>query len=538
MKPLWKALGPNRPLFLFALFAGEFFVSVSILSTTVSGEVVTSVISNSDRRAAILTAYIVLSALQVILSQVDMYSTEKFKIRQKEHLRRASFRAFSCIGGADHKAISGFVSFINNDIPCLTEQYFAGTIDIIKCITMLTFSACSLLYIHWVMAAVVLGVSVMIVLAPKWLGKKDGKVREELSKGLGRYNAILQSFLNGKNLIKAYLYQQRSNELLDLENRRVEKAESAVMKRSLLIYSITGVLQVSKTVLIFIIGLFLIRVGQISIGGLVAVIQLAAIISSPIEVLAYLFHAKNEVRPMLERFNKLTASYEKAQPEAGKDVGRAQEITVSHLSYSVGGLTILKDISIQFQRGKKYVIMGESGSGKSTFLRLLSHIGDDSYEGDILMNSTDISDISPRSFYSEVRPVFQEPYMFFASLEENICLGRDIPQNLYRGVVSKLNLDHLLERYGGEEIAPETVEKMSGGEKQRIALARAMVGRPSVYLLDEITSALDPENARIIEAAILSEDAMVINISHRMPPEWRARYDQMLNLKDGRLLYL
>lgn len=128
--------------------------------------------------------------------------------------------------------------------------------------------------------------------------------------------------------------------------------------------------------------------------------------------------------------------------------------------------------------------------------------------------------------------------MFFASLEENICLGRDIPQNLYRGVVSKLNLDHLLERYGGEEIAPETVEKMSGGEKQRIALARAMVGRPSVYLLDEITSALDPENARIIEAAILSEDAMVINISHRMPPEWRARYDQRLNLKDGRLLYL
>ena len=538
MKPLWKALGPNRPLFLFALFAGEFFVSVSILSTTVSGEVVTSVISNSDRRAAILTAYIVLSALQVILSQVDMYSTEKFKIRQKEHLRRASFRAFSCIGGADHKAISGFVSFINNDIPCLTEQYFAGTIDIIKCITMLTFSACSLLYIHWVMAAVVLGVSVMIVLAPKWLGKKDGKVREELSKGLGRHNAILQSFLNGKNLIKAYLYQQRSNELLDLENRRVEKAESAVMKRSLLIYSITGVLQVSKTVLIFIIGLFLIGVGQISIGSLVAVIQLAAIISSPIEVLAYLFHAKNEVRPMLERFNDLTASYEKAQPEAGKDVGRAQEITVSHLSYSVGGLTILKDISIQFQRGKKYVIMGESGSGKSTFLRLLSHIGDDSYEGDILMNSTDISDISPKSFYSEVRPVFQEPYMFFASLEENICLGRDIPQNLYRGVVSKLNLDRLLERYGGEEIAPETVEKMSGGEKQRIALARAMVGRPSVYLLDEITSALDPENARIIEAAILSEDAMVINISHRMPPEWRARYDQMLNLKDGRLLYL
>lgn len=536
MKSLWKPLGSNRLFFLFALFVGVLFSCISIVSTTVSGEVVNSVVSNSDRRAVTLFIYIALSVFQIILSQIDMYATEKFKIRQKKYLRQSSFSAFSCTGSADRESSSKFVSFINNDIPCLVEQYFAGNIDIIKCITMLAFSTISLLYIHWMMAMIVLSASVMIVLVPKWLSKKDGKVREELSKGHGKYNATLQSFLNGRALIKTYLYQARSNELLDKENCHVEKAESAVMRRRLLVYAITGILQISKTVLIFITGLYLIRIGEISIGGLIAVIQLSAIISSPIEVLAYLFHAKNEVRPMLERYNLLMSSYIADRLDVGEDVGKVREITVSHLSYSAGGFSILKDISVNFEMGKKYVIFGESGSGKSTFLRILSQTSEGSDEGDILMNSVNISDICPRNFYTQVCHVFQEPYMFLASLEENICLGRDIPQKLYRDVISKLNLDYLLERYKGEEITPEIVEKMSGGEKQRIALARAMVGRPSVYLLDEITSALDSANADIIERTILDEDAIVINVSHRMSPKWREQYDQSIELKQGHFL--
>lgn len=536
MKKFWNTLGPNGLFFLMTLCVGILYSSVSVIAPTVSGEMVTEILSSSSHKVNMLVLYLLLSLIQIILSQVDTFATDKFKIRQKKHLRFCSFRAYSYNGQAGREEISKFVSFINNDIPSLVEQYFAGYIDIIKCITMLVFTTISLLYIHWLMATIVLGVSVLIVLVPKWLGKKDGQVREEFSKSLGRYNAILQSFLSGIRVLKTYLYHARSSELLDTENRNVEKTESAVMIRRLLVYSITGMLQVSKTVLIFVVGLYLIGCNEISIGGLIAVIQLAAIISSPIEVLAYLFHAKNEVLPMLNRYQNLASSYSENMLGIGASAGKAQTITVSHLSYSVGTIDLLRDISVTFEAGGKYIITGESGSGKSTFLRLLSRVGEDNYEGKIFLNSTDISDICLRNYYTEICPVFQEPYIFLASLEENICLGRQISKYLYKDVITKLNLGYLLERYKGQEITPEIMEKLSGGEKQRVALARAMVGRPSVYLLDEITSALDPANAEIIERAILDEDATIICVSHRLRPEWMEQYDQKIELNGGKMI--
>lgn len=536
MKRLWSTLGPNGLFFLFTLFIGVAFACVSIIAPTVSGELVTEVVSNSDQRVKTLAFYIIVSASQAILSQIDMYTTEKFKARHKKHLRYCSFKAYAYKDQAGREEMSEFVSFINNDIPCLVEQYFAGNIDILKCIAMLALSTVSLLYIHWWMASIVLGVSALIVLVPKLLGERDGQVREEYSKSLGRYNAILQSFLDGMQILKTYLYQVRSSELLNIENQNVEKTEMAVTRRRLLVYAITGILQVTKTVLIFVIGLYLIGKDEISIGGLIAVIQLAAIISSPIEVLAYLFHAKNEVLPMLDRYQNLTSSYTQDALSAGKVPGKVQNITVSHLSYQVGTLELLRDVSITFDAGKKYVITGESGSGKSTFLRLLSKVGDGDYEGKIFLNSTDISDVRLKNYYTEICPVFQEPYIFLASLEENICLGREIPKPLYKDVIAKLNLGYLLERYKGQDITPEIMEKLSGGEKQRVALARAIVGRPSVYLLDEITSALDPANADIIERAMLDEDATIIYVSHRLSSKWMEQYDEIIELKGGRMI--
>ena len=79
-------------------------------------------------------------------------------------------------------------------------------------------------------------------------------------------------------------------------------------------------------------------------------------------------------------------------------------------------------------------------------------------------------------------PVFQTPYFFYATLEDNICLGRPISKDVYYDVIRKLNLEYLLERYHNQELTPEIMDSLSGGEQQRVALARAMVGCPSIYL--------------------------------------------------------
>lgn len=210
-------------------------------------------------------------------------------------------------------------------------------------------------------------------------------------------------------------------------------------------------------------------------------------------------------------------------------------LQLDHLSCCLGELELLNNITLSFAPGKKYLITGPSGSGKTTLLKLLAGLPGTPYTGSILLGDTDIRQIPDASYYSKVCPVFQEPYLFHASLKENILLGRDVEEAYYLDILKELNLQYLLDRYKDQEITPEILEKLSGGERQRIALARAMAGKPSIYLLDEVTSALDPANARLIESLLLDMDATVIHIAHKSVPELLTRYDSVFRLQDGTL---
>ena len=210
-------------------------------------------------------------------------------------------------------------------------------------------------------------------------------------------------------------------------------------------------------------------------------------------------------------------------------------LQLDHLSCCLGELKLLNNITLRFAPGKKYLITGPSGSGKTTLLKLLAGLPGTPYTGSILLGDTDIRQIPDASYYSRVCPVFQEPYLFHVSLKENILLGRDVEEAYYLDILKELNLQYLLDRYKDQEITPEILEKLSGGERQRIALARAMAGKPSIYLLDEVTSALDPANARLIESLLLDVDATVIHIAHKSVPELLPRYDGVFRLWDGTL---
>lgn len=141
-----------------------------------------------------------------------------------------------------------------------------------------------------------------------------------------------------------------------------------------------------------------------------------------------------------------------------------------------------------------------------------------------MYNGADIQTLDRAAYCEKVRYVPQQPCIFFASLRENICLGRLVPEETYQALIDKFNLRYLLDRYGGRELTPQDMEAISGGEQQRIALARALVGGAEVYLLDEVTSALDPDNARLVEEALLAENATVIHVCHHLDPQFEGRY--------------
>lgn len=532
MKKLWRHLGANRPLFLGTLLTGVVFALNSIVRPTVSGRLVDQVIAAPSPSLRLFAPFLLVCVLQLVLNVGYQYMNQRLTRRQKQLLRREAFGGFARAERYGREDAAAFVSFVNNDIPSLVEQYFIGAIDIVQCVCLVAFSAASLLSIHWLLAAVIIGTSVLIVIVPNILRKKSGDARQAYSRQLARYNASLQSFLGGLPVLKTYRYRDRAAAQLDAENRAAAKAEAGVFRWHLTTLGAAAILQIAKDALILGAGVLLVHSGAILIGDLVAVLQLAAIIAAPIEVLAYLLHGRNAVLPLLKQLEELTGGQE--EPEENSACPEPfSALRAENLSYEAGEFQILQNVSASFLAGKKYIVSGESGSGKSTLLRLLARVGDQGYTGTIRLNRTDVRSVPPGDYYQAVCPVFQEPYLFCASLRENILLGRDISEEACRDVIEALNLTYLLDRYGGQELTPEVMEQLSGGERQRVALARAMVGKPAAYLLDEVTSALDQENSERVERLLLQTDAAVIHVCHKPNEALLPLYDGCFVLTHG-----
>lgn len=197
---------------------------------------------------------------------------------------------------------------------------------------------------------------------------------------------------------------------------------------------------------------------------------------------------------------------------------------------------ILKEISVEIAAGDYLSIVGSSGSGKSTFLKLCCHLISPT-EGRILLNGRDIRQENPVELRKKVSYCFQTPVLFGDTVEENFAFPYSIrnqkPDRQQIGAL--LSLFHMDESY-----VHQSIQNLSGGEKQRIALIRTLLFTPEILLLDEVTSALDTENAEIVERVILElnrQGVTILWVTHN-PAQSRRYADKLLTMEDGRILSL
>ena len=214
-----------------------------------------------------------------------------------------------------------------------------------------------------------------------------------------------------------------------------------------------------------------------------------------------------------------------------------QEIIVSDISFSYEpGKPVLKNIRYTFEPGRKYAIVGASGSGKSTLLNLLMASSSD-YTGSICYGNRELRTIHSENLYEIQSMIQQNVFIFNATIKDNITLFQSWPEEEISRAIHLSGLSALIQEKGADYLCGENGSGLSGGEKQRIAIARSLLKQSKILLVDEATSALDTETAYQVSNAILSlDDITAIVVTHSLDENLLKQYDAILTLKNGQLV--
>lgn len=217
-------------------------------------------------------------------------------------------------------------------------------------------------------------------------------------------------------------------------------------------------------------------------------------------------------------------------------------IEFNNLSFSYGDRKIFDNISFNIKKNEHVLLDGKSGSGKSTIFKLLSKV-ESEYEGEIFVNSKNIKAISKDKLFNEVGVISQNPYIFRASIMQNIVVFEDeddIDFEKLNSVIDKSGLRDLVSslKNGYRDYLLDAGSNLSGGEKQRIEIARALYSDKKILLIDEATSSLDLDKAYDLENLFKSLDITIISVCHRKDISYDELYDRILYIRDGKIYEL
>ena len=285
---------------------------------------------------------------------------------------------------------------------------------------------------------------------------------------------------------------------------------------------------------VFIAGAALAMHGHaISAGTLIAFVNLMNYVVNPIgSVPQYMAQCKASCALI----DKLADALEDNVREEGLECKKnmVNGIAVKNLSFGYDEeKPVLHNVNFTFDAGKSYAIVGSSGSGKSTLLNLLmaSHNG---YSGSICYDTTELRQISSDSLYEMVSVVQQNVFIFNASIRDNITMFSDFPREEVDRAIELSGLSKLIAERGENYLCGENGSGLSGGEKQRISIARSLLKKSQVLLVDEATAALDAQTAFQVSNAILDlNDLTRIVVTHSLDENLLKRYDCVLTLKNG-----
>jgi len=528
-------------LMALAVAGGKLLVPLTIKEVLDRGITTSGVNVNSVLFFSLIAMF--LSIAGMALGKATYYRLAKtaedvlmgLRIRAFEHLHKLSI--------ADHvQARKGaYTARVTSDVETLTQFAQWGAIAwIINSIQILAVLVIMVVY-SWHLSIVTLLVHAPLFPVLKWMQRRQLRAHDRVRSRVSDTLSVVSESIQGVDVVRAYGYRRKTRSKLHHAIDDQYKEQMVAQKYFSFVLPITDIIGVAAIAAVVGAGVYWGPDWGVTSGELIAFVFLSNLLVMPISELGEVL---NQTQTALAGWWKvlevLDKEIEVKEPRQGLTLPNSPlDVKVEELdfSYRTGGV-VLDNVDIYIPAGISVAVVGETGSGKTTFAKLLTRLADPT-SGRILVNGQDLKEIDPDHRHRTIRMVPQDGFLFDTSVIENVRFGRnDAQRSEAEEAIDDLGLWPWIEQLpeGLETRVGERGESLSVGERQLVALARAQVADPGLLILDEATSAIDPETEQMLEVTLerLAQGRTTISVAHRISTA--ERVDLILVFDKGKIV--
>jgi ATP-binding cassette subfamily B protein len=493
--------------------------------------------------AGVAALFVIALAAEFGLRFVQFYVLEKtgqnvvFDIRMHvfAHLQRLSSSFF------DRNPVGRLMTRVTTDVESLNEAFTSGLVLILADLVKLTAIVVILIWMDWRLALVTFSI-LPLMLALSWFFRtRIRRAYRQVRTMVARLNAFLQENVSGMRIIQLFGRERSNDREFQELNRSHRDADLDAVRFDSVFSAVTELVGSIALAAIVWAGGWRILGDGISFGTLVAFIQYSSRFFQPVQELSQRYAVMQAAMASSERIFGLLDSVPEIVPPSSPAVLRRRlrgRIAFEEVTFGYNpDEPVLREVSFGVEPGERIAVVGWTGSGKTTLIRLLVRLYD-VWDGRITVDGVDVRDYDPADLRRAIGVVLQDHFLFAGSIEANISLGDPgIGPDRVRQAAAAVRANQFVERLpnGYAEEVRERGSNFSVGEKQLLSFARAVAFDPAVLVMDEATSSVDPETESHIRRALDSilKDRTSIIIAHRLVTVREA--DRFLVLHHGRL---
>ncbi len=436
----------------------------------------------------------------------------------------------------EKKGLAYYLSKFTTDINIILNDGVNNVYGMIMQAVFVVVAVIYLLCVEPFILLIVVAVSMVQFGVPGILKKKIASSRKEYTEALEVYLDGIKSDLGGHKVIRTF---DAVKQILGKQQKRSDFVCRKNEYSSQTLYWAQALASfVNNGAFLIVLGscMFFAVAGRITVGEIVAITNMMNFVLTPCRAIS---NGMIQLKSMEKVTAELEALLEQESENDNKEnlEENIQEICLDNVDQKISENFSLDKLTLTFEKGKKYAIVGKSGSGKSSIIKLLTEYGAD-YTGRVLINGHELLGLNKESIM-HISPVcYQQTYIFNDTVFNNVALYQNYSKDEVIEALQKAGIYDTIQKLpeGVDEKIQENGINFSGGELQRIALARLFLRNKAMTFLDEITSGLDNATAYEIEKRLLDEDMTIINITHRYNKALMQKYNEIIVMDAGKIV--